>query len=78
MCGQCEGRCPKGVPVADVLRYLSYAEGYGQFGLAREKFLELPEEVAAVRCNLCPSCSISCPNGVKVAQRLIRAQELFA
>ena len=78
MCGQCQGRCPKGLPVADVLRYLTYAEGYGQFTLGREQFLELPEELAAVRCNLCPTCSVSCPNGVQVAQRLIRAQELFA
>jgi aryl-alcohol dehydrogenase-like predicted oxidoreductase len=78
MCGQCDGRCPKGVPVSDVLRYLTYAEGYGQFTLGREKFLELPQEVTAVRCNLCPTCAVSCPNGVQVAQRLIRAQELFA
>ena len=35
MCGQCEGVCPKGLPVADVLRYLTYAEGYGQFALGR-------------------------------------------
>lgn len=78
MCGQCTGQCPQGVPVADVLRYLSYAEGYGQFALGREHFRELPEEVAQVRCELCPSCSVRCPNGVRVAERLIRAQEMFA
>lgn len=78
MCGRCEGACPKGVPVADVLRHLTYAEGYGQFALGREQFRELSEEVRGVRCTLCPSCSITCPNGVRVAERLIRAQELFA
>jgi ferredoxin len=36
MCGSCSGQCPKGLPVSDVLRYVSYAEGYGQFQLARE------------------------------------------
>ena len=50
MCGTCGGVCDKGVPVPDVLRFLTYAEGYGQFGLARERFLELPEHVRAVRC----------------------------
>jgi len=78
MCGQCDGKCPQGLPVSDVLRYLMYAEGYGQFPLGREKFLELPTELTRVRCRLCPSCTIQCPNGVRVAERLIRAQELFA
>ena len=46
MCGRCEGACPQGLPVADVLRYLTYAEGYGQFALGREHFLELAEGTA--------------------------------
>ena len=41
MCGKCEGACQKGLPVADVLRFLTYADGYGQFALGRERFLEL-------------------------------------
>ncbi|MGE5644753.1 MAG: aldo/keto reductase [Acidobacteriota bacterium] len=78
MCNSCDGVCPKGLPVADVLRYLTYAEGYGQFALGRERFRELPEELAAVRCGDCTECAVKCPNGVRVADRLIRAQELFA
>jgi aryl-alcohol dehydrogenase-like predicted oxidoreductase len=78
MCGQCDGQCPQGVPVADVLRFLTYADGYGQFALARERYLELPERVAQVKCNLCPSCTVTCPYGVRVAERLIRAQEMLA
>jgi aryl-alcohol dehydrogenase-like predicted oxidoreductase len=78
MCDECTGTCPKGVPVADVLRFLTYAEGYGQFALGRERFRELPAEVAQVRCNLCPACPVTCPYGVRVAERLSRAQELFA
>ncbi len=39
MCGQCDGACQKGLPVADVLRFLTYADGYGQFALGRERFL---------------------------------------
>ncbi len=78
MCGSCEGQCAKGLPVADVLRFLMYAEGYGQFALGRENFLSLSEEARQVRCSDCDNCTVTCPNGVKVARRLSRAQELFA
>ncbi len=78
MCHQCSGQCPKGVPVSDTIRYLSYADFYGQFPLGREYFLALPENVRSVRCADCSSCSVECPNGVHVTERLIRAQELFA
>ncbi|HZT34155.1 MAG TPA: aldo/keto reductase [Bryobacteraceae bacterium] len=78
MCGECADACPQGLPVADMLRFLTYAEGYGQFALGREHFRELPARVARVRCGECPTCPVTCPFGVKVAERLARAQELFA
>ena len=78
MCNECEGACAKGLPVANLLRYLTYAEGYGQFSLGREHFLALPAEVTSVRCQDCVSCTVTCPFGVKVSSRLARAQELFA
>ncbi len=78
MCGQCRGHCPQGLPVADLLRYLTYADGYGQFALGREKFLALPEEIRNVRCGNCSDCAIQCPNGVQVSQRLSHAQTVFA
>jgi len=78
MCGKCDGACSQGLPVADLLRYLTYAEGYGQFSLGREHFLALPREITAVRCRDCANCTVNCPNGVKVASRMARAQELFA
>jgi uncharacterized protein len=77
MCGQCDGMCPKGLPVQDVLRFATYAEGYGQFALGRERFQELSAEHASIRCGDCPTCTVQCPHGVMVADRLIRAQELF-
>jgi hypothetical protein len=78
MCGDCEGSCRKGLPVANLLRFLTYAEGYGQFSLGREHFLALPAEVTSVRCQDCVSCTVACRFGVKVSSRLARAQELFA
>jgi hypothetical protein len=77
-CGECTGVCPKGVPVPEELRILSYAEGYGEFALARERFLELPEQKRIVRCGDCAECAVQCANGVHVRERLTRAQELFA
>jgi len=78
MCGACDGMCRKGVPVANVLRYLTYADGYGQFALGREQFRLLPAEIQDVRCGDCTECSVQCRNGVRVVERLSRAQECFA
>ena len=78
MCGKCDGACQKGLPVADVLRFLTYADGYGQFALGRERFLELAEEHRGVRCGDCADCTVDCPHGVEVRSRVARAQELFA
>jgi len=78
ICGSCKGQCPKGLPVSDMIRYVSYAEGYGQFQMGRENYLRLPEKIQQVRCDDCDECLVQCPNGVKVAERVSRAQELFA
>jgi hypothetical protein len=78
MCGRCEGQCPMGLPVSDLVRYVMYADGYGQFALGREQFERLPAELREVRCGDCAACAVRCPNGVRVAERLRRAQELFA
>jgi predicted aldo/keto reductase-like oxidoreductase len=78
MCGSCSGACPKGLPTSDVLRYLTYAEGYGQFALGRENFLTLEASAQQVKCSDCGTCAIRCPNGVRVQERMVRAQELFA
>jgi len=78
MCGECDGQCPKGLPVADMVRFVMYADGYGQFPLGRESFLRMSAEHQNVRCRDCASCAVHCPNGVHVAAQLMRAQELFA
>lgn len=78
MCGSCNGRCEKGVPVPDMLRILSYAEGYGEFAMARQRYLELPGHVQNIRCRDCSACSVDCPNGVEVRNQLIHAQALLA
>jgi aryl-alcohol dehydrogenase-like predicted oxidoreductase len=78
MCGTCAGQCPQGLPVADMVRFVMYADGYGQFPLGREHFQRMSAEQQAVRCDQCPTCVVQCPHGVTVAERMMRAQELFA
>ena len=78
MCGTCGGACERGVPVPDVLRFLTYAEGYGQFALARERYLEMPQPARDARCRDCSSCSFTCAHGVSVRANLTRAQEMLA
>ena len=78
MCGKCDGACQKGLPVADVLRCLTYSDGYGQFALGRERYLELASKLGEVRCGDCTECTVQCPHGVRVPDRMARAQELFA
>ena len=78
MCGECDGQCQQGLPVADVLRILTYADGYGQFALGRERFQQLAANHRAVSCGDCDECTVQCPHGVHVSARVARAQELFA
>jgi uncharacterized protein len=76
MCGTCSGTCPKGVPVQDVLRVLNYADGYGEFAMAREEWLGLPVDRTG-GCADCTRCAVRCANGLDVQQRAARAFELF-
>ena len=76
-CGKCDGDCRQGLPVADMLRILTYADGYGQFALGRERFMELAPKHTSVKCADCSGCTVQCPHGVKVVERLMKAQELF-
>jgi hypothetical protein len=78
MCGSCDGKCRQGLPVPDMLRILTYADGYGNFPFARQRFQELPTAVASVRCGDCGECAVDCPNGVRVRERLTLAQEILA
>lgn len=78
MCNTCGGVCAKGLPVSDIIRYVSYAEGYGEFQLGLENYRTIPAALQSIHCEDCAQCSIRCPNGVHVAQRVSRAREIFA
>ena len=77
--GACGGASPDpGVPVADELRFLAYNDFKGNLHEAREGFWNLPREIRNIRCSDCSECAVQCPNGVKVKERLVRAQDLLA
>ena len=78
LCGRCEGTCAKGLPIPEILRCGMYAGGYGQFDLGRSKFLDLPEEARKPSCSDCPSCSVHCAYGVRVAEWVSRTKDLLA
>jgi predicted aldo/keto reductase-like oxidoreductase len=77
MCYECKGKCPKGVPVTDELRYLAYSDFGRNLHQARTAFMNLPDNIRSVHCSDCPACTVDCPNSVEVQNRLIRAQKLL-
>jgi aryl-alcohol dehydrogenase-like predicted oxidoreductase len=69
-CRTCEGRCPRGAAVADVMRYAMYFSSYGREKEAMRLYASLPAERSAAACDGCAgSCESACPFG-----RSIRAE----
>jgi len=61
MCGQCDGACQQGLPVADVLRITHrYADGYRQFALGGE-IPGLPPRIAPSVAAICAACTRPVP-----------------
>ena len=77
-CDACLDACPRGVAVADVLRYRMYFENYREQKLAVEKYRRLPAEQRASACAGCPApCERSCPYGVGIRKRLAGAHDML-
>jgi predicted aldo/keto reductase-like oxidoreductase len=66
-CDACDGACPHGVPIPDLLRARMYGEDYGAKGLAREALAELGAVASAcLACDGSP-CAGACPHGLDTA-----------
>jgi aryl-alcohol dehydrogenase-like predicted oxidoreductase len=76
MCGACDGTCPNGLAVSDLVRVAMYLEGYRDPGLARFHLESIPAPRRRLSCDGCAHCSVACPNGVAVRDRILKAQEL--
>ena len=78
LCGACTGQCPRGVQVADIMRYDLYANGYGDRARAAELYRALPVGQCAAMCRDCSECTVVCPWGVPVRSRLGSAHATLA
>lgn len=67
-CNDCEGACPYGVPIADVLRTRMYATDYGDMEFARREYAGLG--AAASPCLSCDGqpCQNACTHGLPIAK----------
>ncbi|MCL5019801.1 MAG: 4Fe-4S dicluster domain-containing protein, partial [Patescibacteria group bacterium] len=72
-CGDCEKSCPMGVQVSELNRALMYAEGYGEYELARSVYSSIPASSNVSQCGNCKTCTVSCPYGINLKDRLERA-----
>ncbi len=65
-CNACEGACPFGVPIADVLRTRMYATDYGDVAFARSEYAAL--DGSAEACLSCTGqpCQGACPHGLQI------------
>jgi aryl-alcohol dehydrogenase-like predicted oxidoreductase len=69
-CRTCEGRCPRGTAVAEVMRYAMYFSSYGREKEAMKLYAALPPERSAADCEECAGpCESGCPFG-----RAVRAE----
>lgn len=78
MCGTCDGACPHGLAVSDLVRVAMYLEGYQDRALARFQLESIPAPRRRGSCHNCSHCPVVCPNGVAVRDRVLKAQELLA
>lgn len=77
-CRHCEGVCPSGLPISDLLRYRMYAADYGEVAGARALYHALPRDQRADRCSDCGACEEACPYNLKVTAMLSETRRLLA
>ena len=67
-CNDCEGACPYGVPIADVLRTRMYATDYGDFSFAKSEYNLLAGSASAcLTCDGSP-CRDACTHNIPIAE----------
>ncbi|HEY3284881.1 MAG TPA: hypothetical protein VGN26_21615 [Armatimonadota bacterium] len=76
-CGQC-GLCPRGIAVADILRFRMYSEEYGWMDYGREQYASLAPHQRANNCQDCDLCVEGCGNRINIPQRLAEAHAILA
>ncbi|MBL7076771.1 MAG: aldo/keto reductase [Kiritimatiellae bacterium] len=79
MCGICDQVCPRGLPVADVVRCSDYYMEHALYvGTAFQTYEELKDRPQTAICGDCDLCERACPNGVPVMHHIRRAETTLA
>lgn len=77
LCGACDGVCPKGIAVADIMRCETYVER-GDLDVARDVYHSLPAAATAAGCTDCGACTRSCSKRLNVAGRVRQVHAALA
>src|SRR6266568_749727 len=77
-CNDCEGACPYGVPIADVLRTRMYAQDYGDMRLARSEYALLGMGASACLTCVQPPCAGACTHGLPIDKLLAPVHRMLA
>jgi predicted aldo/keto reductase-like oxidoreductase len=78
MCGKCSSTCSNTINILTINRALMYCEGYRDFELGRQTYLELSTRENGLSCMSCSSPTCQCVNNIKIAERMKLAHSLFA
>lgn len=77
-CRTCEGGCPNGADVPELIRVHMYAASYGNFAQARRVLEEIPAGRGLDACRDCATCGAFCSGKVQIARRLAELKSIFA
>jgi len=79
MCGACTAACPKGMPVADLVRCSDYYLSSSAYhGMARDVFASLENRGTPADCANCRLCEQACNQQVPIRHHLNRSYTLLA
>jgi len=65
-CNACEGACPAGVAISDVMRTRMYAVDYGDLRMARDEYAIIATNAQACLTCTAKPCASACPHGLKI------------
>jgi uncharacterized protein len=65
-CNACEGACPAGVAISDVMRTRMYAVDYGDMRMARDEYATIATNAQACLTCTAKPCADACPHGLKI------------
>ncbi len=78
-CQECLSSCPNSVAINEILRYKMYFENYRMEKEAMRYYAELEANKKPLPCSRCSGyCEATCPYGLKVKDKLIRAHEMLS